>query len=114
MASRGCLNPAVRFCRFNLGSAGLAVTRNLLLMILVGLALLSLVLYFLNWQKIIQFIKHNWKRLLVIELVALICFGFFLWIRTQNPDLWHPSKGGEKPMDFSYLNAIIKSENFPI
>ncbi len=101
------------FAAFNLGSAGFAVTRNLLLMILVGLALLSLVLYFLNWQKIIQFIKHNWKRLLVIELVALICFGFFLWIRTQNPDLWHPSKGGEKPMDFSYLNAIIKSENFP-
>lgn len=49
----------------------------------------------------------------IVEGLALTIFLLGLLIRFQNPDLWHPWKGGEKPMDFSYFNAVLKSTTFP-
>ncbi len=58
-------------------------------------------------------LRQHWRRYLAVELAALALFGGFLLVRLGNPDLWHPWKGGERPMDFSYFNAILKSTTFP-
>ncbi|MBN1667354.1 MAG: glycosyltransferase family 39 protein [Anaerolineales bacterium] len=62
-------------------------------------------------------LRQEWREkrayFLLMEGLFLGFFIFGLLIRIGNPDLWHPWKGGEKPMDFSYFNALLKSTTFP-
>ena len=62
-------------------------------------------------------LRKEWRDkrgyFLTVEALALGFFLFLLLVRLGNPDLWHPWKGGEKPMDFSYFNAVLKSTTFP-
>jgi len=64
---------------------------------------------------------HEWlawvraHRTLVVatEAIFLAAYVMVLLFRAANPDLWHPARGGEKPMEFSYLNAVVKTTYFP-
>jgi YYY domain-containing protein len=53
------------------------------------------------------------RLILVEEGVFWALFGAATLVRYLNPDLWHPLRGGEKPMDFAFLNAVLKSTHFP-
>lgn len=81
----------------------------------VGLALIliSAACALLSWDDLKQEWRRRKKQLLWAEAFFLAFFLIDLFIRLGNPDLWHPWKGGEKPMDFAYLNAILKSTSFP-
>lgn len=95
------------------GSVGVPYTR---LSIGVALALIA-VTGFALWMKRRQEFKDDWdsnrRFFVMVEIVFLAFFIIDLIIRLGNSDMWHPSKGGERPMDFSYFNAVLKSTSFP-
>ncbi|MGZ9222346.1 MAG: DUF2298 domain-containing protein, partial [Anaerolineales bacterium] len=66
-----------------------------------------------RWHEMRTYIRANLRLLLIEELVFFVFFAIDLVIRFRNPDLWHPWLGGEKPMDFAFLNAILKTTYFP-
>lgn len=58
-------------------------------------------------------ISSHWRLAAAAEVVFWGLFAAALFVRWSNPDLWHETRGGEKPMDFAYLNATAKSSSFP-
>ncbi len=58
-------------------------------------------------------LRRSRRVILAEEGVFWALFAGGVLIRWANPDLWHPTLGGEKPMDFAFLNAVVKSAYFP-
>ena len=80
---------------------------------IVSVALISFAIFWKLGDEIVIFMKARWKTIALAELLFLLAFLAFLAIRLANPDLWHAWRGGEKPMDFAYLNAITRSTIMP-
>ncbi|HEX8969204.1 MAG TPA: DUF2298 domain-containing protein, partial [Chloroflexota bacterium] len=87
--------------------------RPVLLMVWLVALLGSFVAVRGQWSAFRAWLRQERRLLLVTEGVFLAGFALFAWIRAVNPDLWHPVFGGEKPMNFAYLNAVVKSNYFP-
>jgi len=95
------------------GSVGLSYSK---LTIAISLGFILLLGLWQGWRQraeLKQELKDRWKYFLMVEGVFLSFFLLDLFIRLGNSDLWHPSKGGERPMNFAYFNAILKSTSFP-
>lgn len=91
----------------------LPYTRLLLWAIFVLMAVVSAAVVRARWTQFRAFFAEHWRDLLRVEIIFMVLYVAWVYVRYLNPDLWHPVAGGEKPMDFAYLNAIIKSMWFP-
>jgi YYY domain-containing protein len=77
------------------------------------LALAGTYLAYRQREALVREWRARRRYFLFVEGLFLLFFAVDLLIRFGNPDLWHPWKGGERPMDFSYFNAVLKSTSFP-
>ena len=95
-------------------SAGLAQNsvRNAWLVAAMVVLVNAAVLVF-TWRDILSFLRRMWGILLVGEGLFAGSFLFFVLIRRANPDIWQPWFGGEKFMEFAFLNGILRSPYFP-
>jgi len=95
------------------GSVRIPFNRLTIGLAILLIALLSGYLAFRQKDELLDEWRQRKNYFLLIEGLFLTFFVVMLLIRLGNPDLWHPWKGGEKPMDFSYFNAVLKSTSFP-
>lgn len=57
----------------------------------------------LNW------VKQNWRLIIVSEIIFLLAFVSLAWLRTYNPNIY----GTEKPMELMFINSVLQSPSFP-
>ena len=95
------------------GSTGVPFTRISILVFFILIGTAGAAVGYYQREQLLQEWKENKNYFLLVETLAAGLFIMALLIRFGNPDLWHPWKGGEKPMDFSYFNAVLKSSSFP-
>ncbi len=95
-------------------SLGLWENRAVWIAALLGaLAVAGLLAYRRQRVRIAAFWARHRRLLLIEEGLFALAFLAFVGIRLLDPDLWQPWNGGEKFMEFSFLNAILRSAHFP-
>ncbi len=82
----------------------------------IGMAVVAaasgVVLWFAR-RELWEFVRARWKLLVFTEALFLAAFLAFVAVRYFNPDLWHPYRGGEKPMELAYFTAVFRSTTLP-
>ncbi len=73
------------------------------------LALASSVVFLRNRHDFVRFLREHRRALVASEAVFAAGFLLFLGIRAFNPEIYW----GEKPMDFSILNILVRTRSLP-
>jgi YYY domain-containing protein len=84
--------------------------------VVAAFALLALAGGAVGWRRraeLRRFALARWRLLAVGELAFLLPFGYFAFVRALDPDLWHIWRGGEKPMELTFINGILRAQYFP-
>jgi YYY domain-containing protein len=63
--------------------------------------------------ELLAFVRARGRLLVACETLFVAGFLLFAWIRALDPDLWHIYRGGEKPMELAFVNAILRSRYMP-
>ncbi len=83
------------------------------LAMLLLLAVVGAVVTYRCLDELTAYFRQHWRHVLFCEALFFGAFFLFWFLRIENPDLWHPFRGGEKPMDLAYFTAVTRSTTLP-
>ncbi len=84
-------------------------TQWAIILIIALLTMGSILLFIRRRRQILSFISENRRVIIATEAIFLLFFVLYAVVRAYDPAIdW-----GEKPMDFAFLNGILRSEYFP-
>ncbi len=93
--------------------ASLGVVQNDLGGVILALALLIgasiLAIRGEQFGRCVEWIKGKGRFVLTVEILFLLTFAAWAFVRANNPDI----SGTEKPMELAFINAILRSPGFP-
>jgi YYY domain-containing protein len=81
--------------------------------ILCAVAAASATLAWSRWRRGRRLPRPVLRVALVSEIAFAALFAVGIGLRLANPDLWAPTLGGEKPMDFALFNRVLGTDTFP-
>lgn len=91
-----------------LGITGNDLGGQLLALLILGI-LSYLALRKTGWAELSAWLQAQRRLVLVVELLFLLAFAAWAFVRSANPEIM----GTEKPMELAFINAILRSPNLP-
>lgn len=83
--------------------------RGAVILILALMAVGGAVIASRRREEMRRFFSERWGYVLLVEGLFLLSFVLAAYLRSYVPDL----TGTEKPSEFAFLNAVLRSDNFP-
>ncbi len=80
--------------------------------VMIGVGALALWLYRRpdpDGADIWAWMREHWRTLLAVEIVFTVAFALWALYKMYDPNIAYT----EKPMEFAFLNAIVRSDRFP-
>lgn len=62
-------------------------------------------------SSLLAWLRSHWRLVLVTEVLFLAAMGLWALVRSYSPEI--TTAGGEKWMELTFLNGILRSESFP-
>ncbi|MFP3895810.1 MAG: DUF2298 domain-containing protein [Anaerolineales bacterium] len=84
-------------------------TTSCMVFVLLLMGALSLYLWSGDGGRMRAFLRERWRLLLITESLFFVGLAAFALFRAYNPDI----AGTEKPMEFAFINGILRSRTFP-
>ncbi len=77
--------------------------------ILICFGIISFITFYYNYNYILSFIKREYSLILLIDVIFVLVFAIWLFIRNLDPTIYHT----EQVMDFTILNSVMNTSSYP-